>query len=317
MSSTTENRFVRLKGQYERRNGDAYLEYELRVDAPEVPATRGDANPPHAIAGDVLREDEDRDWQLRRDGQRIGDPEAWQVRHLFEGISREASSAAAGRSPLLFYTTLIFESGKRLKGWEFERAPDHQPRNGDMPEIQSGGCLVQHPGGGWQLYPEIPGSGYPVDTATAEGFLTLNRLESDARYDRPRRLVSGLNHRGAAHLEANVGDLRVGDILVHGEPRPEIGGAVVGLTMDHYEALRCLVDDGQEVVTDLFPFRFNSVGAFLGDRRKWGRGLKVWRPRLWRVRCPVEVVSEPIQAASDDVALFELLYSVGGRMPHA
>jgi hypothetical protein len=59
-----------------------------------------------------------------------------------------------------------------------------------------------------------------------------------------------------------------------------------------------------------------GVLEFLANRRRWGARLSTWRSRLWLVK-PIRprVVSEPICARSDDAALFELLYQVGGRMP--
>lgn len=90
----TGNRFVRLKGEYEYNNGDPYKDWELLVDVPEIPVTRVErVIPMHAAKGDVLRERDDDEltpFELRRDGKRIGDPEWWQVRHLFEGIGDKA-----------------------------------------------------------------------------------------------------------------------------------------------------------------------------------------------------------------------------------
>ena len=109
--STTENRYLRLKfdGKYD--NGDPYKDFELLADAPEIPADRSDVEPRHAIKGDVLRErydDELTPFELRRNGKRIGDPEWWQVRHLFiglhegqEGESPEPETADPGLEALL------------------------------------------------------------------------------------------------------------------------------------------------------------------------------------------------------------------------
>ena len=89
-TTATENRYLRLKfdGQY--NSGDPFKDFELLADAPEIPVTRlSDVTPRHAIRGDVLREEYDDQltpFQLRRDGKRIGDPEWWQVRHLFVGL---------------------------------------------------------------------------------------------------------------------------------------------------------------------------------------------------------------------------------------
>ena len=91
---TTENRYLRLKFEGEYRSGDSFRDFELLVDAPEVPVTRLiDVKPRHAIKGDVLRERHDDNltpFELCRGSKRIGDPEWWQVRHLFVGLDDRA-----------------------------------------------------------------------------------------------------------------------------------------------------------------------------------------------------------------------------------
>jgi hypothetical protein len=84
------NKYLRLKGEHTYSSGDPFTDWELLVDVPEIPVTRtSDVKPLHAIKGDVIREDYDDSltpFELRRGGRRIGDPEWWQVRHLFVGI---------------------------------------------------------------------------------------------------------------------------------------------------------------------------------------------------------------------------------------
>jgi hypothetical protein len=84
------NKYLRLKGEHTYSSGDPFTDWELLVDVPEIPVTRtSDVSPMHAIKGDVIREDYDDEltpFELRRGGRRIGDPEWWQVRHLFVGI---------------------------------------------------------------------------------------------------------------------------------------------------------------------------------------------------------------------------------------
>ena len=87
------NQFLRLKFDGEYNNGEPYKDFELLVDVPEIPITRVQGlTPMHAAKGDVLREESDDQltpFELRRNGRRIGDPEWWQVRHLFEGLKGE------------------------------------------------------------------------------------------------------------------------------------------------------------------------------------------------------------------------------------
>ena len=99
-TKTTENRYLRMKfaGQYD--SGDPFKDFELLVDVPEIPVTRlSDVVPRHAIKGDVLRErygDNLTPFELRRGSKRIGDPEWWQIRHLFDGL-RDGADKPDGR----------------------------------------------------------------------------------------------------------------------------------------------------------------------------------------------------------------------------
>lgn len=176
----------------------------------------------------------------------------------------------------------------------------------------------------WAIWGEEPGAvPHPIEVYTANGFLGLDRLKRDPRYDRARRLVQGIDY-GAAYVErGGVAGLRAGDILVGTENPAGLPGQITALGLDDYEALRVATKAGDEELTSLTPGRdaefcgSRSVEVFVRTKNKWGRSLKVWRPRLFRVRYPVEVVSSPIQASSDDAALFELLYRAGGRMPNS
>ncbi len=109
VKSETQNKYLRLKGDFKYDNGNAYVEWEFLVDVPEIPVTRlQGASPMHAAKGDVLREDDDDEltpFELRRDGRRIGDPEWWQVRHLFAGIKNDSdvSERNVALSPTVAY----------------------------------------------------------------------------------------------------------------------------------------------------------------------------------------------------------------------
>lgn len=112
------NRFLRVVHEGQFSGGDRYKDFELLVDAPEITATRSLATPQHAVKGDKLREREDDDdltpFELRRDGKRIGDPEWWQVRHLFDGLYRDADPAPASdeRTGLLKPGTISLKNGR-------------------------------------------------------------------------------------------------------------------------------------------------------------------------------------------------------------
>ena len=154
-----------------------------------------------------------------------------------------------------------------------------------------------------------------MDSETAEGLLTLDKLEREPKYALSRRMVGDTP---AAYVEVEgLTDLRAGDILVRSETRPELGGVVSPLGLEHYAELREAVKADSDTFTSLTPFVRETVSEFVRFPNKWGRKLKVWRPRLWRVRYPVEVVSSPIIASTDPGAIFELLASVGCVMPRA
>ena len=124
-------------------------------------------------------------------------------------------------------------------------------------------------------------------------------------------------------LERDVPEIRleVGDLIVHtwSPPFPEMGGRVRYLTMDDYARLRAAtVDSFDETFTllaKLYDFGADDLYKFLGSPGKWGKKLKVWHSRLAVVRSSRSPVGEPIAASSDDAALFELIYSTGGKMP--
>ena len=100
-----------------------------------------------------------------------------------------------------------------------------------------------------------------------------------------------------------------------------MGGRVRYLSMDAYASLRdATLDSFDETFTllaKLYDFGPDDLYKFLGSQNKWGKKLKVWHSRLAVVRSRRSPVGEPIAASSDESALFELIYSTGGRMPEA
>jgi hypothetical protein len=335
--AATENGYLRLKGDYEYNNGTPYREYVLLRDVPAIPATRIDVSPHHAIAGDVIRCDDDDEltpFELLRNGKRIGDPEWWMLRDLFDGLPspldtwapKEEATTARG---LLKSQQLVLESGTIVyPGWMFLREPEIKPLAlYKAVPVRAGSFIgkyrrqVQNKWYDWQLWSEKGAEPQPIDERDAEAYIALDDLEREPRYDRARRVVAGLKHHGgAAFVEYDVLDLKKGDVIVRGRERPEIGGCVAPLTLTHYEALRARRDDeeGDAPLTELRPFTlpYATVDGFIRDRKTWGTRKRVWTPRLWRVRLPPRSpVSRPVVASSDVGAIFELLASVGGRMP--
>src|SRR5690606_34057373 len=74
-----------------------------------------------------------------------------------------------------------------------------------------------------------------------------------------------------------------------------------------------------EYITPLldFPYDPDRVSQHVGNRTRWGSRKRPWSPKLHVLRFvdPVAVIMHPIEAVSDDGAIFELLYQVGCRMP--
>jgi hypothetical protein len=119
----------------------------------------------------------------------------------------------------------------------------------------------------------------------------------------------------AGELTRDVPEIgaRRGDLLVSrwfGTLQEEPRGRVRWLTMEDYAALEALP---REAVRD---YREHYGPSYIiRDRRRWGKRLKVWHSRLALVRPWQPETVEPIEASSDDGAIFELLCEVGGRMP--
>lgn len=255
-SRATENRYVRLKFEGQYNNGDPYKDFELLVDAPEIPATKSAVQPRHAIKGDVLREcddDESTPFALRRDGKRIGDPEWWRIRHLFVGLGQD-----------------------------------------DRPGLEEVGVL----GALRALIPEGP-------CKEESGSL----LWYDAFY--ATKVIDGT-------------PIREGDFLLYakysgrfrGEELSAIRGSVVRVSRSLFPEIARQVESlafiesssesGGEWCRDRFrKYLGNSAALRAADATS---PVLIVRP----LRSPI---GELIHASSDDSALFELIYSTGGRMP--
>lgn len=318
-------RVVNADGRFS--SGVRYRDFELLVDAPSVPVTDPEADPPHAMAGDLLRQKStDRHltpFELYRDGVEIGNPEWWCVSYLLAGMFSERGGTPGPRRGLLKPMAFELKSGEEVTGWQFTRGCSKGLHNIEKDFLLAERSLHdKHHVYLWSLWRVGKEGAQPegVSTRFALACLAQNSVEREPAYDQVRANVKGVRI-AAACVEATVMDLRPGDVLLRAEEPPETRVRPVPLTLDHYEALRALVDEDENPLTELRPLAYYLNGGVLGfvkDRRKWGRRRKVWTPELWRVRFPVRSpVSEPIVAASDDGAIFELLCSVGGRMPVA
>lgn len=263
-ASGKSNKYLRLKGNHEYDNGDPYTDFELLVDVPEIPVTRVDGlDPMHAAKGDVLRErydDELTPFQLRRNGRRIGDPEWWQLRHLFHG----------------------------LKNWE----PDPEKGGNSENDRPPSDLKRLH-----RLSPDEPTRRTHVLRAT--------------------RSIPGTIVQEGDFLTFSTGREQRKDPDVQGAVALRVPRAQLPTISEHFdEAIRILHIHFRP------DFEWSTAKGELGKMRSYlGRKQN---PRWKDSTCPLIVirplvapVTEPIEAASDDVAIFELLYSVGGRMPTA
>ena len=265
-SATKENAYLRLKFDGEYDNGDQYKDFELLVDVPEIPVTRSDAEPRHVIKGDVLRErygDELAPFELRRDSKRIGDPEWWQVRHLFVGLKDGVGEDTEPEPP----------PALRLLG-DCERIHGAYLVIRDIPEVE-----IQ------------------------EGDLVVHAL-SPENFPDMRGCVRYLSIEDYAKLKAAAFDsYRETFVPLVGEDLKCRSGL-----LETYGSHRSMRPENQ--------WESESLYEFLETRQRWGKRLKVWYSRLAVVRplrrSPVGV---PIEASTDEAALFDLITDSGGRMP--
>ena len=90
------------------------------------------------------------------------------------------------------------------------------------------------------------------------------------------------------------------------------------LTKDARDQRFGLLDNSRNPRWHMRPenqWEMEGLYEFLKSSNKWGKKLKVWHSRLAVIRSRRSPVGEPIAASSDESALFELIYSAGGRMP--
>jgi len=320
---------LRLVRESEYEGGEPYRDWELLVDAPEIPASgRYSASPPHAIVGDTLREELDEDgltpFQLRRKGRRIGNPEWWQVRHLFEGV--RTGLEPGGPPPSAEAPGLLQEvKASEHHGWRFLKPWQWEKRT-----IPVGAWLIRR---GVDYYVQMDPANKSADTMvetcrfTVHDFFQEDQLARNPHYrhavDILRATLVGWQW-GVAYMERPLAPLglRRGDVLVYVPSEERMPAQPLGrtrlLSMDDYATIREAAEADSDLFTEILsPCESRGVRGFLNNKNKWGERLKVWHSRLMVVR-PYDLsrtVTHPVRARCDEGAIFELLVSTGGRMP--
>ncbi len=253
----TENRYLRLKFEGQYNNGDPYNDFELLVDAPEIPATKSAVEPRYAIKGDVLREhdhDEPTPFALRRDGERIGDPEWWRIRHLFVGLGQD-----------------------------------------DRPELEEVGVL----GALRALIPEGPRKEESGSLLWYDAYYATEEIDATPIREGDFLLKARLT--GGRFSKAERDAIRGSVMRVSRSLFPKIA--------QHVASLR-FIESSWDLDAECVHERFQK---YLGNRAAL-RAADDTSPVLI-IRPLRSHVGELIHASSDDSALFELIYSTGGRMP--
>jgi hypothetical protein len=351
MPEVVQNAHVRLLKADTYQDGEPYRDWELLRDCPEIPATRYKAEPPHGVAGDVLREERDEDdltpFRLKRDGRTIGSPEWFQVRHLFDGIpvgeEWEVDDTSANGAGILeqtpghlswtFTRPVRFAHILAQPGASFMKFNDGHGPVLDTTLATSPCSHRRFERGNGAVEDELKPGRYEMTSFEADLLLRLDRIE------RTPHLVRGLRafgisdytgeHYGYPDLAYVVKpiagtSIRPGDVMVADCSRDRlrgVPGSIQPVDRGGMEAIRAAWEDAEddlwEFFTPMLGFHYKDhVARLVRNRTRWGMRAKVWSPKLHIVRFlrPEPVVSHPIAASCDDAALFELLCQVGGRM---
>lgn len=146
----------------------------------------------------------------------------------------------------------------------------------------------------------------------------IDRVMRGEHYHQARRLLEDPKHGVYSEVDVPELGIRRGDVLTaayYGN-HPRVLGRVRYPRPEQYEPLRELVrrDDARLFPSLSHQYKTNPLLELLSDRRQSGKREKVWQPRI-RVVSPIVHAIEQVQATTDDGAWFELLSSVGCRMP--
>lgn len=312
--------------------------FEFLRDCPEIPATRTEAIPPHAAAGDELWveiDDDSSPFTLRRDRRAIGQPEAWQMEDYLPLLAEAPQGGDPDpEEPTGYLKRITVEfHGQEVEGWQ----------------IQSG-APFRYPAG-WFFYPwrgEFwiqKADGDPEEFYRAEDYLRADRVVRDPELREAIALVDAQEGRLTIELAVETipeTPIERGDVVIvkaRHAPLPQVRGRLVPLALEHYERVRTHFERcasthspyrGRQVfctrtesdylpIINISPIGFGNLdgGAaeFFANRVGWGKRRREWTPDVFVVKRVRPEQAVPIQARSDDAALFELLAQVGGRMP--
>jgi hypothetical protein len=199
-------------------------------------------------------------------------------------------------------------------------------------ELKRGGKRIANPEH-WLVRRLFENEGVPGETVEtpAEGTVQRSAL-FDPHGDGFRACVV---RKPLASIGAEPGDVLL--TAQHLNYRPALYGRVTELGLDDYEALRDALPDvefikpasdrsqwAQQIRRELEEYICGTragrddlyrIATFLGTRQRWGKRLKVFYSRLLLIKPYGTTVSEPITAAGDEGAIYELLHQVGCRLP--
>lgn len=335
--------------------GDTFRVWEFVVDCPEIPATRTDASPAHAIAGDELwqdDDDEDRPLRLRRAGRTIGSPERWQIEHLFPLPTPDQPAADDEPAAGLLYPHPISFRGQTVEAWEVVAKVKHPCRMDLVP----GSMMFRHEGTTYVVLPDGTIYGgrhgphkYDMERTVYDDLLRWHfALIDPAQVEALRRVpLRDGHHQPVGGVGLAVDDIpgtpiEAGDtILITRRPDTiDPRGRLVPLTVEHFERIRdhyaacgCWIplqrgcyrtfevsEGGHLPIVHITPREWWHTGYaepehFFSDRKKWGARRKVQTPLAYVVKPIRPSAAQPVSASSDAAAIFELLSQVGGRMP--
>ncbi|HUF49279.1 MAG TPA: hypothetical protein VMN60_00510 [Longimicrobiales bacterium] len=347
------DRAVKLRGTFTYDSGSHYRVWTLLRDLPELALANGwhedVGGPGYAVAGDELWEDKDdrsQVFRLKRDEYVVARPEWWQVEHIFGSEWQPWKKAPERPAAIGLLRQYEYESdGRKHVAWMVMREYAESTAGGDSRSsfvIPAGAIFCEIPAPApWNKAHMLPWGIFPPKSATWNNFgiaaqdahelLRIDKVERTSEYRAALRALGarvqgdGTYHGlGYAFVEGDVsGVVRRGDVLVYAKDvgdRPTVRGVVRELGLAEYALLADAISAAPRTLTDITPamrnFYAGTVERLLHDKQRWGLRLKNWHSRLLRVR-PVyrETVSEPVEALSDDHALFALLSDVGGRWP--
>jgi hypothetical protein len=222
--------------------------------------------------------------------------------------------------------------------WELLRDVEHRFRT----NLKCGELITERPGRNpmfiteseplpWSVWRPDPEKGpkwyRPAGGIIAEvalDLLRLDRIERTPHLRAAAQLLAARSPRATgAYIGRDCGPVRAGELLVTPNRREQLVDLRTlprarWLTREDLEQLRAEWKElgGDYVSLELPPFsNKRGVHEFVMHRRNWRPNQVMGHPLLAVVRPITHMFSEPIDASSDDAAIFELLAAVnGGRV---